>query len=64
MSRRPDHLVRGDDPLPADASELAREIRYLAAARRRDALTHPDDCTCDGCRIREQDEAHIRPRAA
>lgn len=58
------HLVRRDDPLPADARELAKEIRYLAAARRRDALTHPDNCTCDGCMIRAYDEARPRTQAA
>lgn len=64
QKHKPRVLVCRDDPLPRSTADQAKEIKYLAAARRRDALTHPDDCTCDGCKIRHQDETRSGTRTA
>lgn len=57
----PSPYARGDGPRPTNERALIDEIKGLAEARRKDALTHPTSCTCDGCKIRRQQQ-HTTPR--
>jgi hypothetical protein len=52
MADIPNPFTSGDGPLPTDDSELVAQIKALAAARERHALTHRWNCNCDGCVIR------------
>lgn len=50
--------ISSDEPLPSNPKALAAQIRDYANARRRNALTHPKQCKCIGCKVRKYDEAH------
>lgn len=49
--------AQGAEPRPDDIGTLVSEIKFLAAARRRDARNHPTGHQCDGCKIRRIDQA-------
>lgn len=56
------HCPEGE-PLPLDDVSLAAQVEAYAAARRRDAYTHPKSCACDACAIgirREVPLAHLK----
>lgn len=54
----PNPWVRGDGPLPRSTADLIAQIKALAAARQRDALTHNRrTCPCDGCKIHNEQQA-------
>lgn len=48
----PNPFTYGDGPLPTDDDELVAQIKRVAAARQRHALTHRWNCNCDGCLVR------------
>lgn len=48
--------ARGTEPMPSDDHQLVAEIKAFAAARQRDALSHPLGHDCDGCKVRRTDQ--------